>query len=1128
MTERVGIEFSGSATGAVAASRQVAAGMRSVRAEAAGTSAPLRTLENDLSRTTRGALAGSGAFMGMGRSLAFASAGFLGAAGLMATLRGAADELVNQVKLGAQVSAALRSTGGVAGMTAKSIDELAKAEMRKTGVDETQIKAAEVMLLRFTQVRDVVGKGNDIFTRATKAALDLSAALGSDAATNAATLGRALQDPLKGVTLLRRAKIVLTATEVEHIKTLASEGHMLQAQSAILDAVARSYGGTAKAVADVTPWHRLAGTLKLLSADAIRPLLPEMDAISTRVQKWADGVGNNAAMHARLKRDIEETLSTIGTFAKGANDVAGALGGWKHTIEAIVALKFASMVSGWARPILAASTAAGGLLGRLRALTLSPWTIAIVLSFVHPSSKGQQALDKAGIGFLGHIPILGAALQQEAALEARLLGGSWGTGGGGTQKPVQVGKAGSKTGTSVASYAKQYGTGSGITYHWGGVSPMTGFDCSGYIFSAYASAGVTIPRDTRGQWNDPNAVQVPPGSERPGDGVYFTGSLSGKNAGPPPGHVGIYLGGGIYISYFSEGKPAATANLANAVGYMGARRWLKIKDSSKGADPPTSGTGTGSRATNVLPAAIRGSISRAALSAAAAALTPGKADDRAALAQQKGAVESEIAWLRAKLATNVGAEKKITLEDLLTGALGDLKGLSPDPKKKTAGATVSAVTSLKASITAALQGLPATLDDVETQAVSKLSALRAHLKVGLSAKDLAQTRASIKRWGVVLSDEITKQARLAADAATEAARLWSRSWQNDVDRILRSFQENVVTKQLDDFDRETRAHLQTLADSSGVLTPEERALADFQAGRSAGQLAKQKADIQAQIAATQKQIDSLGDPVAGTGAAGTLIDIATGIRTAIVDTAATSATDLVQQRVDLGKQLADLQDQYHQLELDDQQTALQDAADASRRAADDKLNADQAAYQAQRDAARLALSDRLEDEAKLLAQDLEDWNIWIGAKTKSWADFIAFLKANGIDTAGLGDPNTGSGGATAAPGDAGAMWNPSTGAFVPAGTNVPRGKIFAMAGGGKVSGRFIGRDSVPALLSPGETVIDRKLTRALEQMVDAGGGGGPSHVVTILKINGREFARATAPAMTAEQARAQGYTIQRG
>jgi TP901 family phage tail tape measure protein len=178
---------------------------------------------------------------------------------------------------------------------------------------------------------------------------------------------------------------------------------------------------------------------------------------------------------------------------------------------------------------------------------------------------------------------------------------------------------------AIVGFARQYGPSSGVVYHWGGVSPITGFDCSGYLYAAYAAAGITIPRDTRSQWNDPKAIHVPPGQEQPGDGVYFHGSLTGKNAGPPPGHVGIYIGGGKYIEYFSEGKPAKIANLADAGDYMGARRWLKLAGAtgggSRGGDtggntgadttPTTTkkaGTTTGDA---LLPSALRASLEAA-------------------------------------------------------------------------------------------------------------------------------------------------------------------------------------------------------------------------------------------------------------------------------------------------------------------------------------------------------------------------------------------------------------------------------------------------------------------------------------------------------------------------------------
>jgi TP901 family phage tail tape measure protein len=174
-------------------------------------------------------------------------------------------------------------------------------------------------------------------------------------------------------------------------------------------------------------------------------------------------------------------------------------------------------------------------------------------------------------------------------------------GGGGGSTSGAAGAAALTGGLSPVqkkelSYASKYGPGSGITYTWGGVSPMTGFDCSGYLMAAYAAAGVTIPHNTVAQFNDPNAIHVLPGAEQPGDGVYF--KTSGPGAAPQ--HVGIYIGNGQFIEYFSAGKPAKINSLGAMGGYMGARRWLKIKSSGGGgggAKPPAaaaSGSGASS------------------------------------------------------------------------------------------------------------------------------------------------------------------------------------------------------------------------------------------------------------------------------------------------------------------------------------------------------------------------------------------------------------------------------------------------------------------------------------------------------------------------------------------------------
>jgi cell wall-associated NlpC family hydrolase len=79
----------------------------------------------------------------------------------------------------------------------------------------------------------------------------------------------------------------------------------------------------------------------------------------------------------------------------------------------------------------------------------------------------------------------------------------------------------------------------GKPYLWGGTGPDA-FDCSGVIYAAYRSAGLSIPRTTFGQW--PFGVKVLDGQEQPGDLVFFN---SGPGTSPTsPGHVGLVVSKG--------------------------------------------------------------------------------------------------------------------------------------------------------------------------------------------------------------------------------------------------------------------------------------------------------------------------------------------------------------------------------------------------------------------------------------------------------------------------------------------------------------------------------------------------------------------------------------------------------
>lgn len=79
----------------------------------------------------------------------------------------------------------------------------------------------------------------------------------------------------------------------------------------------------------------------------------------------------------------------------------------------------------------------------------------------------------------------------------------------------------------------------GYPYVWGGSSPVTSFDCSGYICWVYTQSGAYyLPRTTAQGIFDQCAV-VPRDEAKPGDLVFFTGTYASAS---PVSHVGIYVG----------------------------------------------------------------------------------------------------------------------------------------------------------------------------------------------------------------------------------------------------------------------------------------------------------------------------------------------------------------------------------------------------------------------------------------------------------------------------------------------------------------------------------------------------------------------------------------------------------
>lgn len=155
-----------------------------------------------------------------------------------------------------QVEAVLRSTGGAAGVTMKQVNQLSDSLSRMSGVDDDVIQGAQALMLTFTRV------SKDVFPAAQKAALDMSVALKMDLNSATMLVGKALNDPIKGMTALTKAGVSLTTGQKAVIKSLEETGHHSEAMAMILKELQTEFGGSAAAARDT-----LGGALQALGTN---------------------------------------------------------------------------------------------------------------------------------------------------------------------------------------------------------------------------------------------------------------------------------------------------------------------------------------------------------------------------------------------------------------------------------------------------------------------------------------------------------------------------------------------------------------------------------------------------------------------------------------------------------------------------------------------------------------------------------------------------------------------------------------------------------------------------------------------------------------------------------------------
>jgi hypothetical protein len=265
-----------------------------------------------------------------GHSMRNAFAGLAIGAGVVKFLKDSNAEARQSQKVSAQTVAVLKSTKDASNATAKGIDSLANSISRKTGIDDEAIASASNLLATFTNIRNEVGRGNKIFNQATQAATDMGAALGGDPASNAILLGKALNNPTKGLVALTRVGVTFDDQQKAQIATMQKSGNMLGAQKVILHELTKEFGGSAAAQATwgdkaTVAWKNLEEQIGLgfqpIFDKALKSFTTKgVPAISAFVTEMGNGTGSGGEFATTLK-DLGHSAEDLLPLFKAAGSV---------------------------------------------------------------------------------------------------------------------------------------------------------------------------------------------------------------------------------------------------------------------------------------------------------------------------------------------------------------------------------------------------------------------------------------------------------------------------------------------------------------------------------------------------------------------------------------------------------------------------------------------------------------------------------------------------------------------------------------------------------------------------------------------------------------------------------------
>lgn len=235
-----------------------------------------------------------------------------------------------------KLAKALASTGESSGKSKQELMDYAK-QLEKTTLVANEITIGIQGILLASK-----GLTGDNFDRATRGALDLAAALGGEASTHAARLGKSLQDPVRGMEQLRDAGISFTQEQQDTIKFLVETNNLVDAQGILLDELESRFGGAATSTGTLSDkikeqalsYENLQEKIGEVVAEQVDSFIPAMAAGIESFEIMAPAVLGVVTVLSELGIELAKTAFGIDGISSSTDDLTQKTDEWVAALKA--------------------------------------------------------------------------------------------------------------------------------------------------------------------------------------------------------------------------------------------------------------------------------------------------------------------------------------------------------------------------------------------------------------------------------------------------------------------------------------------------------------------------------------------------------------------------------------------------------------------------------------------------------------------------------------------------------------------------------------------------------------------------------------------------------------------------